>query len=164
MYSKIIKLCLLVLLAKRAASLNAYRSVLSPLRYQSNYNRIPLAPVRLATSGPQIAKKNVFNDRATILYKPQTAIVANVGQDKQGACPITRHAGHGYTSFKQVYSNLIDHKQSFNFCCMQYQGLWFKRYRSQVRPGEPFFKCAWIDYVDQGNNNIFIMDHLQNNA
>ncbi|UXI20713.1 allergen [Sarcoptes scabiei] len=90
------------------------------------------------------ANKNIFNDRATILYRPQTSIVFNDGQDKPGECPITRPASN-YDSFKQ------------------YEGIWYKRYRSRVRPDEPFFKCAWIDYEDQGRPEIFISDNLKNN-
>lgn len=101
----------------------------------------PLNQANMATTS-----RNVFNDRATILYKPQTTIAINNGQEMPGNCPVTRPATGGYTSFRQ------------------YEGLWFKRYRSKVRPDEPFFKCAWIDYINQGNNQIFITDNLQNNA
>lgn len=106
----------------------------------------PVSPRPQSVASTATASRNVFNDRATILYKPQTTIDINDGQAMPGRCPVTRPATGGYTSFRQ------------------YEGLWFKRYRSRVRPDEPFFKCAWIDYVDQGNNHIFISDNLQNNA
>ncbi|XP_075680910.1 uncharacterized protein LOC113798362 isoform X2 [Dermatophagoides pteronyssinus] len=109
----------------------------------SIFNRNFLKPSSLSYN--RLNTKNLFNDRATILYRPQTSIILNDGQVKEGECPQTRPARNGYYTFKQ------------------YEGIWFKRYRSRVRQGEPFFKCAWIDYIDQGNNNIFIMDNLQNN-
>jgi len=107
---------------------------------------------------------NIFNDRGQILYKPQTPIVLNDGQEKEGDCPVTRPTT-GYSSFKQVCSMIDTHIPVFLHLTppTQYEGIWFKRYRSRVRVGEPFFKCAWIDYMDQGNNNIFISDNLQNN-
>lgn len=47
------------------------------------------------------AKQNIFNDRARIMYKPQTPIALNDGKDQEGDCPVTRPAT-GYSSFKQV--------------------------------------------------------------
>ncbi|KAJ6223823.1 hypothetical protein RDWZM_002368 [Blomia tropicalis] len=112
--------------------------------FQSGLNTLSPIATSIPASGSSI-NRNIFNDANRILYKPQTAVVYNDGQEKEGDCPVVRPAS-GYTSFKQ------------------YEGLWFKRYRSRVREGEPFFKCAWIDYIDQGTKDIFITDNLLNNV
>ena len=95
---------------------------------------------------------NMFNRAGNvasgqILYRPQTPVEFNDGQEKKGDCPVTRPTTNGYSSFKQ------------------YEGIWFKRYRSRVRPGEPFFKCAWIDYVLRPDGReMDISDNLLNNS
>ena len=66
----------------------------------SQQKQIPLLQrpiVHLATG----VNGNIFNQRATILYKPQTPIILNDGQEKEGDCPVTRPAS-GYSSFRQV--------------------------------------------------------------
>lgn len=112
----------------------------------STPNQQPFSSVQLP-SGRTVNSpiSNIFNDQVRIMYRPQTPVVFNDGQEKEGDCPVTRPAT-GYSTFKQ------------------YEGIWFKRYRSRVRTGEPFFKCAYIDYIEQGRNQVFIMDHLQNNV
>ena len=44
---------------------------------------------------------NKFNEKAFIIYRPQTQVVENNGQEKYGSCPTTRSA-IGFKSFKQV--------------------------------------------------------------
>ncbi|KAH7637388.1 hypothetical protein HUG17_7594 [Dermatophagoides farinae] len=134
---------------------NSYQTIQQPNQNLFSSSTLSIVPTSVfgrnffqpqsLNSNPSTTTTNVFNDRATILYRPQTSVILNDGQVKQGECPKTRPAGNGYYTFKQ------------------YEGIWYKRYRSRVRSGEPFFKCAWIDYIDQGDNHIFIMDNLQNN-
>lgn len=47
-----------------------------------------------------LAEKNPFNDKSFIVYRPQTPVVANIGQEKTGGCPIVKTAP-GFT-FDQV--------------------------------------------------------------
>lgn len=72
--------------------------------YQVVQPQVPTGP-QLPQSASQLpvsgVNGNIFNQRATILYKPQTVVVLNDGQEKEGDCPVTRPAT-GYSSFKQV--------------------------------------------------------------
>ena len=61
----------------------------------------------LCQSSPQNSSSNQwngnpFNERSFIVYRPQTQVVENRGQEKAGMCPITRSAP-GFKSFNQVY-------------------------------------------------------------
>ena len=47
---------------------------------------------------------NPFNERSFIVYRPQTQVLENRGQEKPGLCPITRSAP-GFKSFKQVFKH-----------------------------------------------------------
>ena len=88
---------------------NSYQ-VIQQLTNQQNqqlsssiFNRNFLNPLSLSYN--RLNTKNLFNDRATILYRPQTSIILNDGQVKEGECPQTRPARNGYYTFKQVFNN-----------------------------------------------------------
>lgn len=73
--------------------------------FQSGLNTLSPIATSIPASGSSI-NRNIFNDANRILYKPQTAVVYNDGQEKEGDCPVVRPAS-GYTSFKQVNVILI---------------------------------------------------------
>jgi hypothetical protein len=50
--------------------------------------------------------RNPFNEKAFIIYRPQTPIIENNGQEKSGSCPNTRSAT-GFKSFRQVFINFF---------------------------------------------------------
>jgi len=52
-----------------------------------------------------IYNRNPFNDKSFIVYRPQTPVVENNGQEKSGSCPLTRSAP-GFKSFNQVLNFL----------------------------------------------------------
>lgn len=56
----------------------------------------------IKSSNKLTTENNIFNDRATILYRPQTSIILNDGQTKPGECPKTIPTRNGYYTFRQV--------------------------------------------------------------
>ena len=105
--SLVLLAALLCLVGQSQGQTNKFSALNS--RYQASQpNQITSSVQPLGIS--RNVNQNIFNDRATIMYKPQTAIVFNDGQEKEGDCPVTRPAT-GYSSFKQV---CIDHSHKTN--------------------------------------------------
>lgn len=91
---------------------NSYQTIQQPNQNLFSSSTLSIVPTSVfgrnffqpqsLNSNPSTTTTNVFNDRATILYRPQTSVILNDGQVKQGECPKTRPAGNGYYAFKQV--------------------------------------------------------------
>lgn len=104
MHTSLIFIVFLLYLGQSRSQINKFS--IRNSRYQvsqpsptTNQLSSPVQPSSLGRTVNPVS--NIFNDRARIMYRPQTAVVFNDGQEKEGDCPITRPAS-GYSTFKQV--------------------------------------------------------------